>query len=187
VNAGHLEFCASPEWRQMVEDMILPVALKGVDLGDDVIEIGPGPGFTTDVLRQRTAALTAVEIDPVLAESLTTRLAGSNVEVVLGDATALSLPDNRFSGAACFHMVHHIPTVEAQQSAFAELARVLRPGSVLVAADAGYSESSHLFHHDDIYNPIESDMLPERLADAGFTAVVVRQYDLGWVCTARAA
>jgi len=34
---------------------------------DDVSEIGPGPGFTTDVLRQRVAHLTAVEIDDVLA------------------------------------------------------------------------------------------------------------------------
>ena len=182
-----MEFCASPEWRRMVEEMILPVALKGVDLGDDVIEIGPGPGFTTDVLRQQTAALTAVEIDPVLADALTARLAGTNVEIVLGDATALGLPDSRFSGAASFHMVHHIPTVEEQQAAFAELARVLRSGGALVAADAGYSEGSHLFHQDDIYNPIEGDTLPDRLGEVGFTDVVVRQYDLGWVCTARAA
>lgn len=171
----------------MVEEMILPVALEGVELGDDVIEIGPGPGFTTDVLRQRTAVLTAVEINPVLAESLRTRLDGTNVEVVLGDATPLSLPSDRFTGAAAFNMVHHIATVEAQQAAFSELARVLKAGATLVASDAGYSEGVHHFHEADIYNPIEVDALPERLAEVGFTEVTVRQYELGWVCTARAA
>ena len=50
------------------------------------IEIGPGPGFTTEVLRTMTARLTAVEIDEGLAASLTERLAGGNVDVVVGDA-----------------------------------------------------------------------------------------------------
>jgi SAM-dependent methyltransferase len=186
VNAGHLEFCASPVWRQMIEETILPVALKYVDLGPAVIEVGPGPGFTTDVLRQRTASLTAVEIDPVLAEMLSTRLAGTNVEVLRGDATALDFPTDCFSGAASFHMLHHVPTLEDQQRVLSELARVLRPGGVLVAADSGYSEGSHLFHEGDIYNPIEPETLPGRLSDAGFTAVAVQEHELGWVCTARA-
>ena len=100
VNAGHMEFCLSDDWREMLEEMILPRALDGVDLGDDVIEIGPGPGFTTDVLRERTARLTAVEIDPVLYEPLAARLSDTNVDVVLGDATGLDLPADRFSAAS---------------------------------------------------------------------------------------
>jgi 16S rRNA A1518/A1519 N6-dimethyltransferase RsmA/KsgA/DIM1 with predicted DNA glycosylase/AP lyase activity len=87
-----MEFCASPEWRQMVEEIVLPAALRDLDLGDDVVEIGPGPGFTTDVLRTRVEHLTAVEIDPVLAEPLRERLAGTNVDVIEGDATSLDLP-----------------------------------------------------------------------------------------------
>ena len=45
MNQGHLEFCASPQWRQMVETTILPEALRGLDLGDDVLEVGPGARF----------------------------------------------------------------------------------------------------------------------------------------------
>ena len=67
VNAGHMEYCASEDWRKLVHETILPVALRGVELGDDAIEIGPGPGFTTDVLRTMTAHLTAVELDEGLA------------------------------------------------------------------------------------------------------------------------
>lgn len=128
MNSYHLQFCASPEWRQTVEQTILPRALRDVDLGPVVVEIGPGPGFTTDVLRTKVDHLTAVELDPDLAVALAARLAGTNVDVVQGDASALEFPDARFSGAASFHMLHHIEPDDAQDRVFCELARVLRPG-----------------------------------------------------------
>ena len=63
MNDAHMQFCASEDWRTIVHESILPVALRDVELGDEAIEIGPGPGFTTDILRTRTAHLTAVELD----------------------------------------------------------------------------------------------------------------------------
>ena len=185
MNQAHMEYCASDDWRQLVHETILPVALRDVELGDAAIEIGPGPGFTTDILRTKTAHLTAVELDEDLAASLARRMAGSNVDVVVGDATALDFASGRFTGAASFHMLHHIAPAEAQDRALAELARVLAPGGTLVAADGVYSEGSALFHEDDTYNPIDPGDLEPRLAAAGFGSVVVRTYDLGWVCTAR--
>jgi ubiquinone/menaquinone biosynthesis C-methylase UbiE len=187
MNAAHMEFCGGEVWRQMVYELILPAALEQADLGDDVIEIGPGPGFTTDILCQQVARLTAVEIDPGLADALAARFADRNVEVLRGDATALDLPDNRFSGAASFNMLHHIPTTDQQQQAFAELSRVLTPGGMLVATDAGFMEATVAFHEGDTYNPIEPEALPVLLGDVGFVEVTVRTYDLGWICTARAA
>jgi SAM-dependent methyltransferase len=187
MNEGHMAYCASEDWRRLVHDTILPVALRDVDLGADALEIGPGPGFTTDVLRTRTDHLTAVEIDEGLAASLAQRLGGENVAVVVGDATALDFEAGRFSGAASFHMLHHIAPSARQDRVFAELARVLAPGATLVAADGTYSEGSALFHEGDTYNPIPPEELEPRLAAAGFTSVQVRTYDLGWVCTARAS
>jgi SAM-dependent methyltransferase len=185
VNAAHMEFCLSDDWRQILEEQVLPPALDGVDLGDDVLEIGPGPGFVTDALRGRTARLTAVEIDPVLYEPLAERLAGTNVEVLLGDAMDLALADDRFSGAASFNMLHHVPTIELQDRIFSELARVLRPGGTLVAVDGTHSEGTEAFHEGDTYNPIETADVAARVEAAGFTDVDVRGYDLGWICTAR--
>jgi SAM-dependent methyltransferase len=187
MNPGHLEFCASPQWRQMVEESVLPEALRGVSLGDDVIEVGPGPGLTTDVLRTLSARLTAVEFDPALAAALAERLAGSNVEVVRGDATSLGLPTGRFTAAASFHMLHHIPTAEAQDRVFAELARVLKPGGTLVAADGIGDEGLRAFHVDDVYNPIDPATLESRLLRSGFISLEVRIHDLGWTCTGIAA
>ena len=55
----------------------LPLMLPDVDLGEEVLEIGPGPGVTTDWLRARVSHVTAVEIDHALAESLRRRTKGT--------------------------------------------------------------------------------------------------------------
>jgi len=187
MNEAHMTFCTSPEWQQMIEDMVMPDVLQDVDLGDDVVEIGPGPGFTTDVLRAHVAHITAVEIDPLLAQPLRDRLADTNVDVIEGDATALDLPDGRFTGAASFNMLHHVPTAELQDRIFAELARVLRPGGLLLAADANPRDEFDDFHAGDTYNPIHPDELEARLTAAGFADIAIRPFVFGWVCTAHTA
>jgi SAM-dependent methyltransferase len=187
MNAAHLEFCSSPEWRALVEEVVLPTALPADGLGDDVIEVGPGPGFTTDVLRTRAERVTAVELDPALADDLAKRLAGTNVDVVRGDATALDLPTSRFTGAASFNMLHHVPTSAAQDRVFAELARVLQAGGVLAVADSVPSDGLRAFHDGDTYHPIDPATLAGRLAQAGFVSIEVGMYELGWICAAQAA
>ena len=47
-----------------MQKWIIPWVLDGIDLGDDVLEVGPGPGLTTDVLVTMVPRLTAVETDP---------------------------------------------------------------------------------------------------------------------------
>ena len=67
MNEAH-ERCGSDEWRQMIREVILPWALGETDLGDDVLEVGPGYGATTDVLSESVPRLTSVEIDEDLAD-----------------------------------------------------------------------------------------------------------------------
>lgn len=185
MNEVHLQLCASDEWREIVEGQILPWALQDVALGPDVIEVGPGPGVTTDVIRTRVDQLTAVEIDPELAGSLAKRMAGTNVDVLEADATDLPLDDDRFSGAVSFTMLHHVPTAELQDRLFAELARVLAPGGVLVLSDSVASDDLRALHDGDTYNPIDPNTLPDRLQTAGFTAVDVRANEIGFAVHAR--
>ncbi len=184
MNDAHMEFCTSAAWQEILEDQILPGALGRVDLGPRVVEVGPGPGFTTDVLRRAADQVSAVEIDPTLAGQLQARLAGTNVEVIVGDARATSLESSAYSGAASFHMFHHIPTDEDQDQVFAELFRLLRPGGALLLADGFDNEGVREFHRGDTYNPIDPDRLVDRLGAAGFTDVEVEGHDLGWFCTA---
>jgi len=184
MNEGHMQFCTSEDWRQILENDILPDALGRVALGARVIEVGPGPGFTTDVLLRSASHVTAVEIDPVLARQLRDRLGDANVDVVVGDARRTGLPDGSFTGAASFNMFHHIPTDDDQDGVFAELARLLTPGGVMVVTDGFDSEEVRLFHEGDTYNPIRPDTLPARLGAAGFVDVDVTAHELGWICTA---
>ena len=114
MNSEHLRLCASAEWAALVRDELLPWVLgdERLDddvLGDDVLELGAGPGLVTDLLVELAPRVTAVEIDEPLAAALRARLAGRPVEVITADATALPLPAGRFSAAACFTMLHHIP------------------------------------------------------------------------------
>src|SRR5689334_22139793 len=93
MNGFHRWYCRSSHWRRTVRTRLLPWALAGIELGDRVVEIGPGPGTTTDVLRTRAATLTAVEIDEELAAKLTARMAGTNVRVVRADGSSLPVAD----------------------------------------------------------------------------------------------
>jgi SAM-dependent methyltransferase len=185
MNEAH-EMCGSAEWRQMIRDVILPWALGKVDLGDDVLEVGPGYGATTDVLSTLTARLTSVEIDAELATLLRQRFAQtSSVQIVDGDATDLPYSDETFTGAASFTMLHHVPTPALQDQLFAEVARVLRPGAALVASDSLGSDALAGMHDGDTYNPVDPSSLPTRLAAAGFTGVEVKTNEFGWAAVAR--
>ena len=185
MNRNH-DFCGSPEWAQMVRDQIVPWAIGEGQLGDDVLEVGPGFGATTDVFRERVDRLTAVEIDPVLAARLTERLAGTNVTVVEGDATDLPFADGRFSGVTCFSMLHHVPGTDLQDLLFAQAARVLQPGGLFVATDSLASDGLRDYHEGDTYLPIDPAGLDARLECAGFVDVEVRTNEYGWAATARA-
>ena len=184
MNKEHLEVCASDEWRETLRDLIIPYALADARLGDDVLEVGAGPGLTTDLLRTDLEKLTAVELDEDLAAALAERLAGTNVEVVPADATAMPFEDGRFTGAVSFTMLHHVPTAALQDQLFAEVARVLRPGGTFVASDSVASAELAEFHHDDVYNPVDPATVEDRMLGAGFREVSVRSNPFGWAATA---
>jgi len=92
MNLIHRWMCRSARWPKVLEQQVMPWVLKDVELGQEVLEVGPGPGLTTDLLRPRIARLTAIEIDAALAHSLAVRLRGSNVTVIHGDATVRGNP-----------------------------------------------------------------------------------------------
>jgi SAM-dependent methyltransferase len=168
MNRLHRWYCSSNHWNRVVDEKLMPWVLRGVDLGDDVLELGPGPGITTDVLRRRVARLTSVEIDERLATALAANLAGTNVRVLRGDATKLELPDASFSGAIACTMLHHVSSPELQDRVFAEVRRVLRPGGVFVGSDSLSSGFFRLIHLFDTLVPVEPASLAGRLEAAGF-------------------
>ena len=174
MNRFHRWFCRTSIWKKALANEIIPWALKDVELGDDVLEVGPGPGMTTDILRERTPRLTSIEIDSRLADALRRRLEGTNVKVVEGDATAMPFADGSFSGAVSFTMLHHVPSLALQDRLLAEVYRVLKPGGVFAGSDSKWSVGFQLIHLWDTMVIVEPESFAARLEAAGFTDVSVK-------------
>jgi SAM-dependent methyltransferase len=172
MNAIHRKVCSSRRWGRAVSESIIPWTLEGMDLGADVLEIGPGFAATTRVLVQWPGSLTALEIDPASAQRLTAEF-GDRVRIVEGDGTAMPFPDGSYSGVVCFTMLHHVPSPELQDRLFAEAVRVLRPGGVFAGSDSQPSLVMTLIHLRDTLVPLPPDTLERRLTDAGLAEVEV--------------
>jgi SAM-dependent methyltransferase len=185
MNTIHRYYCRSATWRRTVRERLMPWVLSGVDLGADVLEVGPGPGLTTDVLAERAGHLTCVEKDPALAASLARRRGSAQVEVVEGDATDLPFPDGRFSGAVSCTMLHHVPSPSLQDRLLAEVARVLAPGAWLVGSDSTVSLLFRLAHWGDTMVLVDPDTLGGRLERAGFTDVRIERVERAFRFQAR--
>ena len=167
MNWLHRRLCRSDSWRKKIESR-LNWALADIDLGRDPLELGPGPGATTDLLRNMTPHLTAVEIDHALAESLSARLHGTNVTVIEADATAMPFRDAQFSAAVSFTMLHHVPSPELQDKVLRETCRVIQPGGIFAGSDSLTSLFMRLIHIGDTLVPIPPETFARRLEAAGF-------------------
>ena len=173
MNDNHAKVMASPEWAAHIQDEVLPRATAGVDLGAELLELGPGPGAATEWLRHRVHRLVVVEHEQHAALRLADRYLGTNVEVVCGDAAALGYPDGSFDTVASFTMLHHVPTRARQDRVLAEAFRVLRPGGAFLGSDSLASDDLHHFHEGDTYNPVEPAAFLTRLQTAGFSAITL--------------
>jgi ubiquinone/menaquinone biosynthesis C-methylase UbiE len=174
MNRLHRWLCRSDRWRSTVAQR-LPWAIGDTDLGANVLEIGPGPGLTTDLLRTSVPRLTALELDPALASSLSSRLKESNVRVVKGDATGMPFGESEFSGAVSFTMLHHVPSRELQDEVLCEVFRVLRPGGLFVGSDSLQSWFMRIIHIGDTFVPVNPDTFGGRLESAGFEVLEVQK------------
>lgn len=173
MNENHARVCTSGEWAAYLQGEVLASLAGLADLGDEMLEIGPGPGAATGWLGDRVRRLTAVEIDDAAAALLTARHRDSNVTVVIGDAASLDFPADSFDSVGAFTMLHHVPDRGTQAAILAEALRVLRPGGFLVGSDSLASDGLHQFHAGDTYNPVDPGWLLARLQDTGFSPITV--------------
>jgi ubiquinone/menaquinone biosynthesis C-methylase UbiE len=175
MNLIHNIVCSSDWWSRRVENELVPWGLDGLEPGEDVLEIGPGFGATTRLLVRRPFRLTVLELEEEYCRRLQGEL-GDRADVVQGDATELPFDDGRFSAVLCFTMLHHIPSRQLQDHAFAEVTRVLQPGGTFAGTDSvGKGPLFRLIHVGDTLNLLDPDELPARLRQAGLGDVVVER------------
>ena len=168
VNRAHNLVCSSGWWSRAIDRELLPWVLDGVQLGEDVLEFGPGFGATTQVLARQCSGLHVLELDEGYCQRLRSKL-GQKAVVTHGDATRMPFEDHRFSAVVCFTMLHHIPSSELQDRALAEAARVLRPGGVFAGSDSiGGGALFRAIHIGDTLNLVDPGTFETRLRAAGF-------------------
>ncbi|MEV6876731.1 class I SAM-dependent methyltransferase [Amycolatopsis sp. NPDC051128] len=171
MNLIHRRICSSAKWADTIDERLTPW-LTRFDLGDDVLEIGPGFGATTKVLLGVVPRLTVLEIDPASTRLLRAKF-GDRAEVVEGSGAEMPFDSGRFSAVTCFTMLHHVPTARLQDAIFAEAARVLRPGGTYCGFDGQLNFRFRLLHIGDTMNVVDAATLPARLEKAGFEQVKV--------------
>jgi SAM-dependent methyltransferase len=105
-------------------NLISDLAADGV-----VLDLGCGPGHVTAHLAERSFVIGLDLSEAMVAEAWRTR----NVPACVGDLTALPIRNRSAAAIVCLYSVIHLDD-QARESAYAELARVLRrDGHALIA------------------------------------------------------
>jgi SAM-dependent methyltransferase len=98
-----------------------------------VADVGTGPGQVVRHLHHRGVEVVGVDLSPVMIEEARRLSSGLPVKFRVGNFLALDVPDGSLAGVTAFYAHVHVPAHQLL-GAFAELARVLRPGAPALLA-----------------------------------------------------
>jgi len=130
--------------------------VKRFATGRDVLEVGCGTGLVLLRIRQFARRACGVDLSPGMLEKAKQR----GLDVTLGSATELPFESNAFDVTCSFKVLAHVPEIE---KALAEMARVTRPGGMVLA---------------EFYNPFSFRGLAKRLGPAGKIAASADEHDV---------
>jgi len=114
-------------------DSEIDFVLSKVRPDDQLLDMGCGTGRFTVPLAERAAAVSGLDLSPMMLATARKKLADRGLAAGLreGDMAALPFPDASFDVVVCMLALMHIPRADRQQ-VFHEVARVLKPGGRLV-------------------------------------------------------
>ena len=106
----------------------------------DVLEVAIGTGRNL-IFYPEGAFVTGIDLSPAMLEIARQRASelGRKVDLQVGDAEALSFPDESFDSVVCTLSLCCVPD---ERKAVAEMKRVLRPGGRLVLLDHVLSDAT---------------------------------------------
>ncbi|MDZ4236339.1 MAG: class I SAM-dependent methyltransferase [Dietzia sp.] len=99
--------------------------------GQHVLEVGCGRGVGAEVILNRlgAATVTAFDLDESMVELARKRLHARPVSLSVGDVCAIEQATGSVETVVDFGIIHHVPD---WQLSIQEIARVLRPGGLLL-------------------------------------------------------
>ena len=125
---------------------------KETDGRGDICDLGCGPGQIARYLRDQGANVFGLDLSPQMVQQA--RKMNPDIQFREGNMLALDLPDNSLAGVAAFYAIVNIPK-ESQPQVFREVARVLRPGGVLLLA---FHIGDEILREDELWgHPISMD------------------------------
>jgi SAM-dependent methyltransferase len=139
-----------------------------------ILDVGCGQGHALPLLAKRFSpdALVGIDVDPeLIARAPAAAMAcGCAVEILIGEATRLDLPDRSVDMVFCHQTMHHLRN---QEAAAREFFRVLKPGGVLLFAESCRDFIYSLWIRLLFRHPMEVQKSAEEylalLRSAGFT------------------
>ena len=154
--------------------------------GQRVLDVGCGTGYLLARLQARCpdSDLVGLDLTPAMLDQAAARL-GAAATLLCGSGDALPLPDASVDTVVSANVVHFF---ERPHAALAEMARVLRPGGRLVITDwcddylacRVLDRTLRLLRrpHGAVWS---SRDCAAALGQAGFDAVRVERYRIGWI------
>jgi ubiquinone/menaquinone biosynthesis C-methylase UbiE len=118
-----------------VRDRLLAIAAPGP--ADACVDLGAGTGFVALALAPLVGSVLAVDISPVMAESLAAHAAQAglrNVRTEVADLQTFQMPAATVDLVVSSYALHHLRD-EDKRALAAAAARWLRPGGRIVVAD----------------------------------------------------
>ncbi len=131
-------------YHDLIDDLEMEF-LERFARGKDVLEVGCGTGLLLERIAGFARSARGVDLSPRMLE----RARDRGLDVSEASATSLPFSDDAFDVACSFKVLAHVPDI---RGALAEMARVTRPGGVIVA---------------EFYNPYSLRGLAKRLGPAG--------------------
>lgn len=114
--------------KKLTEALLAELSNVGADR---VLEVGVGTGRISRPLMKRGVRVYGVDIAPTMLRALRDQLGAEHLspDLMLGDATRLPLADDSVPAVLMVHILH---LVSSMPGAVAEVARVVRPGGILL-------------------------------------------------------
>jgi ubiquinone/menaquinone biosynthesis C-methylase UbiE len=153
-------------YRYCSREELLELLAPGSD--DVVADLGSGTGFYTDDVAPFVETVYAVDVQSAMHDRYREKGVPSTVEFVTSEISSLPFDDDGLDGAFST-MTHH---EYASDDAFAELARVIRPGGNLVTVD--WSADGRGEDGPSVDERFSLDDAVSQLEAAGFTVEAAR-------------